>query len=210
MKKIITIGNTKGGVGKSTLAANFAVEASKDGLKVLLVDADPQGSTMGFRGLRETDDIAATAITTPTLHKDLKGFDFDLIVVDAGGRDAGAFRSAITAADFLLVPCLPSQYDVWATGDTIKILEEARIYREIKSAMVLNQVIPNTKVGREAREAVQEFAEACPLTETTLFSRVAFKNSLAEGLGVSEFEPTGKAAHEFRALYDEVMKAIGG
>jgi len=69
---IITIGNSKGGVGKSTIACNLATIAAKQGKKVLLVDADPQASSLGFRSIRKEDDIKATAITTPTLHKDLK------------------------------------------------------------------------------------------------------------------------------------------
>lgn len=209
--KIITVGNAKGGVGKSTIAVNLAVEAARDKKRVLLVDADVQASSMGFRGLRETDDIKATAILTPTLHKDLKSFDFDLIIVDAGGRDAGTFRSAILAADFLLLPTTPSQYDVWATKDTIDILNDARIYKEdLPARMVLNLAIPNTVIGREAREALRDFKEVCPLSETTLSSRVAYRQSIGQGLGVSEYEPNGKAAEEFRRLYEEVMKLIGG
>ena len=87
--KILTIANIKGGVGKSTIAANLAVAAVLDGLSVILVDADPQASSMAFRALREKDDIRAMAITTPTLHKDLKQdvFSADLAIIDVGGRN---------------------------------------------------------------------------------------------------------------------------
>ncbi len=209
--KIITVGNTKGGVGKSTIATNLAVEAARDKKKVLLIDADIQASSMGFRGLRETDDIKATAILTPTLHKDLTSFNFDLIIIDAGGRDTGVFRSAILAADFLLLPTKPSQFDVWSTKDTIDILEEVRLYKEnLPARMVLNQAIPNTVIGREAKEALKGFKEFCPLTEVTLHNRVAFEQSAGQGLGVSEHEPNGKAAEEIRELYNEIMAIIGG
>ena len=52
-KVIITVGNTKGGVGKTTIAVNLAVEAAKDGKNVLLIDTDPQGSSTAFRSERE-------------------------------------------------------------------------------------------------------------------------------------------------------------
>ena len=90
---IITLGNTKGGVGKTTIAVNLAVEAVKDGKTVLLIDTDPQGSSIAFRTERETDDIKAVALVSDKLHKDIQGFvsAFDFIVIDAGGRDNADF-----------------------------------------------------------------------------------------------------------------------
>ena len=85
--KIIVVANSKGGAGKTTIATNLAVECSRAGKSVFLIDADEQGSSIGFRGLRKTADIKAMAITAPTLHEDLKDFDFDYIVVDVGGKD---------------------------------------------------------------------------------------------------------------------------
>jgi len=208
--KIIVVGNIKGGTGKTTLSTNLSVEASKDNKRVLLVDSDVQASAMGFRGSRETDDIKATAILTPTLHKDLRDFEqFDLIIVDAGGRDVGAFRSAILAADLFILPTRPSQYDIWSTADTIKVLQEARIYRpEIKARVVLNQLIPNTIIGREAGEALADFQEECPLLKSTIAMRVAFETSVDRGMGASEIEPDGKAAQEIDSLYKEVMQIL--
>ena len=201
---IITVGNTKGGVGKSTIACNFAIEASLKGKAVLLVDADIQGSSVAFRALREKDDIKAMSITTPTLHKDLKDFSFDIIVIDVGGRETKTFRSAVLACDIMVIPVLPSQYDIWAAGDTIEVLNEANTYKEISPFFVLNQVIPNTLVAKEAMEAIKEFEEVKLLKEK-LHSRVDFKNSITHGLGVGEYKPSGKAAGEMNSLYKRVL-----
>ena len=169
----------------------------------MLVDADVQGSSLSFRSTRETDDIQAMAITTPTLHKDLKEFErvYGLILIDAGGRESAVFRSAIVACDALLIPVLPSQYDLWAANDTIKLLKEARAYREIPAYFVINQV---TKIAREAIEAMEGFSGDAETLESTLFTRTAYKSSIVLGKGVSEYEARGKAAREIRALYREI------
>ena len=158
---IITIGNSKGGVGKSTISCNLAVMAAMDGKSVLLVDADPQASSLNFRSIRESNDIKATAITTPTLHKDLKDFsNFDLILIDSGGRDTGVFRSSILAADLLIIPVLPSVYDIWAATDTIEIVMEAMLYNQkLVSRFLINMVLPNTIMGRDTLAALDEHKE---------------------------------------------------
>lgn len=206
--KTICIGNEKGGTGKSTITANLAVEAVKAGLKVLVIDADVQQSSIDFRGIRADKEslpqFQAVSITKNTIHKDISSFtDFDLILIDAGGRDTAVFRSAILAADLLLIPVLPSQYDIWATQGTIEALDQAKTFKDIDARFILNQVIPNTTVAKEALEALQEFN--IPILSTKLHSRVAYKQSVGEGKGVTEYE-NGKAAAEVKALYEEVRK----
>jgi chromosome partitioning protein len=204
---IVTIGNSKGGVGKSTIACNLAVMAAKTGKNVLLVDADPQASSLNFRSIRESDDIKATAITTPTLHKDLKDFsNFDMILIDSGGRDTSIFRSAILAADLLVIPVLPSVYDIWAASDTIEIVKEAVLYNEkLVSRFLINMVLPNSIMGRDTQAALKEHEEI-PILKQTVGARQVFKNALSMGQGVVEFEPKSKAAQEIAACYQEIIE----
>ncbi len=207
--KIIGFINSKGGVGKSTIACNVAVEVALEGLKPLLIDSDIQGSSTAFRATRELDDIKAVSITTPTIHKDLQSFNgFDIAIIDSGGRDTAVFRSAIMSCDLLVIPTNPSQYDVWACGDCIQVLKEARAYKDIPAYFVLNQLIPNTIVSKEATEALNEFSGDVKLLSSTLTSRVAFKNSIPYGKGVSENEPEGKASVEIKNLYKEIKELL--
>lgn len=212
--KVISVVNQKGGVGKSTIACNIAVNAVLDGKKTLLIDADPQGSSLSFRAIRQTDDLKAVSITQPTIHKDIGDFEnFDLVIIDAGGRDNTLFRSAVTAASkgILLIPVLPSQYDIWAAEDTFKILKEARVYVDIEAYAVFNQTIQNTTISKEAKEALEELtAESnIKILDTVLFSRVDYKKSIGQGLGVVEYQPKGKAAEEMNNLYNEIKAILG-
>lgn len=204
--KVITVGNHKGGVGKSTLACNIAVEASREKRKVLLIDADTQKSSMDFRGLRAEVDVPqfnAVAVTNPTIHKDIASFNsFDLVIIDAGGRDTGPFRSALLASDLLVIPALPSQLDIWSTQNTVTLLEDARTFKEINACFVANRVIPNSNIAKEAYQALIDIG--IPLLNTKIHSRVAFAYSISEGKGVTEYEPHGKAAQEMKEFYKEV------
>lgn len=204
---IITVGNTKGGVGKSTISVNLAVEAARDGKKVLLVDTDPQGSSIAFRAERETDDIRAVALVSDKLHKDVKDFAaaFDWIVIDAGGRDNAVFRSAVAACDLFLLPVLPSQFDIWAAEDTVKVFREIQPFNNMQGRIVLNMVRPNTKVCKEAQEALEAYLNELPLLAQRLHNRVAYKASISNGVGVSEYEPSGPSATDMKNLYKELL-----
>src|SRR6266567_2892826 len=188
---IITIGNCKGGVGKSTTACNLSVAAAIDNKRVIVIDADPQKSALDWRNIRGNnglDNIQAVSITTPTLHKDLQAFgsSHDLIIIDAGGRDSATFRSAIMAADIFIMPVLPSVFDIYATQETLTLLRECRALKDVEARLLINQLQQNTLMAREAEEALAELAKeaGCPVLATRLHHRAAFKNAVVTGQGV--------------------------
>lgn len=213
--KVIVIGNQKGGVGKSTLSCNLAVCAARDGKKAMIIDADPQGSSMTWRAIRNTDDISCIAITKPTIAKDVKSFEnFDLVFIDAGGRDNTLFRAATMAASYglLLIPVLASGIDVWATEDTFKILSEARaIGVEIPAFAVFNQLKARASLVEQAKEALVELTvdNDVNLLETRIGDREDFKKAFLSGKGVIETASSGKAAIEIEQLYRELLLKLG-
>jgi len=207
MSTIICCGNTKGGCGKSTISANLAAAGLCRGLKVLLIDADPQASTMSWRAVREANDIQAMAVCTPTIHKDIERFSagYDLIVIDAGGRDAKTFRSAVAACSVLIVPLLPSPYDVWGAEDTFEILKEVRVYKPLTARILFNQV-RETVMNRETRQALEQFSEdILPLTSTLKYHEF-YKKSIACGLGVCEQRPGSPPAKAIYNVLDEILE----
>ena len=213
--KVIVVGNLKGGVGKSTISCNLGVAAVMEGKKTLIIDSDPQGSSMTFRSVRQSDNLKVVSIVQPSIHKDISDFsDFDLVIVDAGGRDSALFRSAIIASSggIFIIPILPSQYDIWATEDTFAILKESRVIKEIKAYALFNQVMQSTTVTQEAYDALREMTgeNSVSLLTSRLYNRVDYKKSISEGLGVMEFAPSGKAAQEIKALYKEVIQLLKG
>jgi chromosome partitioning protein len=209
--KVIVVANQKGGVGKSTIACNLAGAYALTNKKVLLIDTDIQESSLSFRAMREKDDIKSISIKTPTIHKDIDSFiNFDVIIVDAGGRDDGVFRSSILSAKngLLIIPTLPSVYDLWATEDTLKILSEARVYSYIESYILINQVI-KANIVKETEDTLKEFIKQydIKILTTSLFSRVVYRNSIKEGKCVLEMNDK-KAQKEIKNLIREINNII--
>ena len=220
--KVITVANQKGGVGKSTLVTNLAALFAADGRRTLVVDADPQGSSIAFREKRaeaaegRLPEFSAVQMLAPTIHKDLQRFAeaFDVVLVDTGGRDSRAFRSAAIPARLVLVPLCPSQYDFWGSADTFDALGELRLHNPAMAvAAVFNMVIPGTRVAGEVLASRADFDReyGARFLETHVSSRVAFKYSAAEGRAVTEVagkERDERAAAEMTALFAEVREAV--
>nr|XP_061799107.1 protein ParA-like [Nerophis lumbriciformis] len=208
---IISIANSKGGVGKSTLATNLAVEGAAAGLEVLLVDTDPQASSTLFSATRDPQrpPFASVQMTKPVLHRELPKLSepYDLVIVDTMGREGATFRSALAAADSILVPITPSAYDIWASEDVFTVIEEVTATREnLQTRVLLNMVIPRTVIAREALDAIDDLLADQPaiLLDSRLHARVAWKMAAVKGLSVREHEPRGAAAKELAALCGEL------
>lgn len=202
--------NQKGGVAKSTLSIHVATALALRGNRVLLVDADPQHSALDWQDARqETPLFSVVGIPTKTLHRDvaLHVGTHDFILIDGPPRVNELARSAILAADVVLIPVQPSPLDVWAAKEIIDLVNEATVFKtNLKTSFVICRKIVNTAIGRDVTLALAEYS--IPVFTSAVCQRVAFAESMAAGSTVLELDPKGPAAAEVNAVTDELLRFL--
>ena len=166
---IVIVGNTKGGTGKTTLAAQLALSRQIAGRAVLLIDADRQGSaqnaaTMRAEGGRMPPLACVQLADGRLLRAQLSPLaaKHDDTIIDAGGRDNEALRIALLRSDLLVVPVQPRAVDVWALSDIADLIDRAQEAREdegrapLRVLAVLNLADPGD--NRDTTETVEALA----------------------------------------------------
>lgn len=205
--KILTVAQQKGGSGKTTLAANLAAAWSARGLRAALVDSDPQGSlSRWFAARTERSGADGTGLTLVSSTAwgvayeagRLKS-DHDVVIVDTPPRADADLRPSLRVSDLMLVPVGAARVDLWATEG---ILELAR--REGAPALViLNRANPRARVTSVIRSELGRLG--VPVAATEIGNRVAYAETLGEGLGVVEAARGTAAAREIAELAAEIL-----
>jgi chromosome partitioning protein len=205
---IVSLLNQKGGVGKTTIAVNLAACFSRAGRRVLLVDADPQGSALAWSGARQGEPLfVVVGMAKPNLHRELPALTkpYDVVVIDGAPRVNELCRAVIMASDLVLIPVQPSPYDVWAAAETVQLISEAKVYKEgLRAAFIVNRMIAKTAIGRDVITALEQFTDT-PVLGGPLIQRVVYAESAARGLSVIEAAPRSEAAKELVQLAELVF-----
>ena len=207
---IVALTGQKGGVGKSTLAICVAAELMGRRRKVLLVDADPQGTirTWGEVAAEAEQPLPSIVSMGATMHRPEQlptvRQGYDDVVIDCPPRHGDIQRSALMVADMAILPCGPSSADAWALAASIDLINEARTLRpELEVRIVITRKQVRTALGRSAREELTK--SGIELLKSELGYRVAYAESLGAGQGVTTYAPRDAAAEEVRSLVNELL-----
>ncbi|GGE49949.1 ParA family partition ATPase [Actibacterium pelagium] len=202
--KIITVAQQKGGSGKTTVTANLAVAFVRQGLRVALLDTDPQGSLgrwfmTRIEGMDTPDMEFSTSSAWGVSYETTKlAREFDIVLVDTPPKADSDLRHALRAGDMVLVPVASSHVDLWATEGVLELAERAGT----GVAVVMNRTRPGTRLSAEVSEAAADMS--LNVMDTALANRVIYAETLGQGQGVQEVRKT-PAREEIDALAAEVL-----
>ena len=200
----------KGGTGKTTLSIHLAVQASLAGLKVLLVDIDPQASATAWWRRRQDDQPALTQSQGQALAGVLStaaGRGYDLAVIDTAPHSSAESSTCARLSDQVCIPTRPAILDLDAIGATTDLVSDIGV----AAMIILNGCPPPTMFGEphivsEARQALEVYG--LPVCGVSISQRAALSHALIDGRAVTEFERKGKAAREIDGLWYKLRKEL--
>lgn len=199
--QIISILSQKGGVGKTTISAHLGVVAENYGKKVVLIDADPQGSLSEWWNVRSLDTPAFANLAI----KDLENFiqnarevsAYNLVIIDTPPALTEANKYIANLSDLIIIPTRPSPHDLRAISRTIEIVEEA----QKPMIFVINCAVQRARITAEAAIALSQHGTVAP---SYLHQRVDFASSMIDGHIVNEITSSSKSAVEIEQLWKYV------
>lgn len=176
----------------------------------MVVDADPQGSLSGWASIRQdAPPFVVVGMAREMLHRDLPPMleGYDHAVIDSPPRVSALARSAILAADLVIIPVQPAPYDAWAAAETVGLVKEAQQFKpDLKAAFIINRRVPNTTIGREISDVLAE--HGLPIIPTAIAQRIIFAES-GGGMTAMEMEPSSAAVKDVKGMSKDILKLMG-
>jgi chromosome partitioning protein len=208
--KVLGMLSRKGGSGKTTLAIHLAVMAQAGGRRVLLIDADPQGSAAAWWRARPDATPELEAVTPDKLNDLLdtaRNSGVDFAVIDTRPSVEADAAQVAALSDFVLIPTRPAILDLRAILATLDIVKGS----SIRAALVLNACQAPRGAGdasatHDARNALRAFG--VPVAPVAIIQRAALSHALVGGMAASETDPNGKSTKEIRVLWRFVEREL--
>lgn len=206
MPIVALIGN-KGGAGKTTLCINLASGLHRR-FSTLLLDADPQRSSLQWRDIAARDDLVEVVDAVDDVDAVVRAHRnrYDYLVIDCPPSvHSEQTRQVLLCSDIAVIPVLPSPLDLWASVHVEQALNLARaVNAGIRPLVVVNQLEPRTRLSRLMGEALAEIE--LPVARTAIRRRMAYRNAILEGRSVLDAGVSASdAADEIQQLIDELV-----
>ena len=210
---IIGVINSKGGVGKSTIAVHLAGWLSEQGYSVTLADCDAQGSSSDWIAEAAPKVNAIRLTNANDIMNNLQAMaeEVDFVIGDGPGSNAETSRALLLKADFAIIPCKASMLEVRALAQATEVLRQAQEVRKgVPKAMIaLSMVGKNYRLTRDMKDAAARLK--LPVANGAVCLRQIYADAPGQGLLVWSFGARGKeAGDEIRSLFKELFSELKG
>jgi chromosome partitioning protein len=206
---VIVFASRKGGSGKSTLAAHLAAQAHKPPCRVLMLDADPQGSLTLWHKLRSSGEppIRDGTKNMSEAVERAKRDGFEWVFIDTPPNMSAIVVDAIQAATLIVIPARLTLFDLAAIKETMVVARQLKKpYAVVINGVPARRDNTESPFVREARAVLGSLN--VPVWSGQVTQRNAYSLALAEGEGAAEYDGQSEAAHEITALWAAIEKSV--
>ena len=205
--RILCCINEKGGTGKSSLCSNISTALHRSGKRVVLVDADPQGTLRDWRDASpEGADLPpVVAIDRPQLlQSSLKTLSaYEYVVIDGPAKADDMLAAIIRVSDLALIVIQPSGADIWASAAAVKLVQsKIAVGGHIEAAFLINRVSGIAKLSKSVVSGEWNSYGIDQLS-STIGNRVSFAQALTDGVSIYDLAD-GQAKAEVDLLVQEL------
>ncbi|WP_341763557.1 ParA family partition ATPase [Candidatus Tisiphia endosymbiont of Beris chalybata] len=213
--KVITVANQKGGCGKTTITMQLAGALGHDSLKILVVDADPQGTATRWASNAKEDDpfpayIAGLSAAGMKVHQEVKKYmgQYDYIIIDCPPAvDSQISQSALLISDLVLIPIVPSPADLWAAVGIQELIERIKSVNDgLMARLVINMCQSNLNLTQEVLEVLHDFG--IEMLKSRVCLRTVYRQAAALGKVVYGIKGAEKAIYEINNLKKEIITLL--